>query len=105
MKKKNMKSNQTKPEDNVNMESEYDFSKAVRGKHYKNYRKGHVVSVTKAEGKVQTNYFKLEEGAVMLDPEVRKYFPDSEKVNNALRTLIKLIPAGRPATRKTTRKS
>ena len=29
---------------------------------------------------------------VRLDPDVRKYFPDSDSVNRTLRSLIKLIP-------------
>jgi len=28
----------------------------------------------------------------MLEPDVQRYFPDSESVNKALRTLITLIP-------------
>ncbi len=32
------------------------------------------------------------ERMVMLDPDVREYFPDSESVNRTLRSLIKLIP-------------
>jgi len=32
-------------------------------------------------------HFTLAEGAVMLDPDVKAAFPDSEAVNRALRTL------------------
>jgi hypothetical protein len=42
---------------------------------------------------VTVQYFTLEEGAVMLEPDVRKYFPDSEAVNQVLRSLIALIPS------------
>ena len=35
---------------------------------------------------------KLAEGAVMLEPDVRKYFASSESVNKALRSLIAIIP-------------
>jgi hypothetical protein len=46
-------------------------------------------------------HFKLEEGAVVLAPDVRDYFPNSDTVNQALRTLIRLIPRKRGgATRK-----
>ncbi|HEX6799842.1 MAG TPA: hypothetical protein VF116_19180 [Ktedonobacterales bacterium] len=31
-------------------------------------------------------------GVVVLDPDVRAYFPDSETVNRVLRDLIRLIP-------------
>ena len=71
---------------------EYDFSGGVRGKHYKAYRKGHRVRVRKADGTVVEQHFTLEDGAVMLDADVREYFPDSEAVNKALRALITLVP-------------
>jgi hypothetical protein len=38
---------------------------------------------------------KPKEGAVVLAPDVREYFPDSESVNTVLRSLIKLIPRQR----------
>jgi len=44
------------------------------------------------EGTTTVQHFKLEEGAVLLAPDVRKYFTDSESVNNALRSLIAIIP-------------
>jgi hypothetical protein len=37
---------------------------------------------------------------VMLDPDVRAYFPDTEAVNTALRGLIALIPMRRRTARK-----
>ena len=66
---------------------EYDFSKGVRGKHYKPYREGHSVS-TKNDGTTTVQYFTQEDGAVMLDPDIKVHFPDSESVNRALRSLI-----------------
>jgi len=39
----------------------------------------------------------------MLEPDVRKYFPDSHAVNNALRTLITLIPKKRETAAKANR--
>lgn len=80
------------------MRAEYDFSKmegAVRGKYYKAYREGHTVEIVQEDGTREVHYFRPEEGAVMLDPDVRKYFPDSESVNEALRSLIALIPKKR----------
>lgn len=71
---------------------EYDFSGGVRGKHYKTYRKGHEVKIHKTDGTTVVQCFKLEEGAVMLESDVRKYFPDSDAVNKALRSLIQIIP-------------
>ena len=49
---------------------EYDFSGAVRGKHYQSYRKG-------------TNL-------IVLEPDLAKVFKDSESVNHALRMLLNL---------------
>jgi len=54
------------------MLEEYDFSKGIRGKYAKEYRDG--VNIIK------------------LDNDVKKIFPDAKSVNNALRTLINLIP-------------
>ena len=73
---------------------EYDFTgkKGVRGKYYRAYRQGHTVKIHEADGTVSLHYFTLEDGAVMLEPEVREYFPTPESVNNALRSLIALIP-------------
>lgn len=78
------------------MRSEYDFSSmkgAVRGKYYKAYSSGHQVEIHRADGSTSVQYFKLEEGSIMLSPDVRKYFPNSEAVNNALRSLIAIILA------------
>jgi len=71
--------------------SEYDFSKAVRGKHYKPLHEGYSVYVHKTDGTTVVQHYKLEEGAVMLEPDVRQYFPDSDAVNSALRSLITLL--------------
>jgi hypothetical protein len=81
--------------DNNEMRPEYDFAKmtgGVRGKYHKAYRAGHTVKIHKADGTTVVQYFKLEDGAVMLEPDIRKYFPDSETVNKALRCLIPLLP-------------
>jgi PII-like signaling protein len=53
------------------MLKQYDFSKGVRGKYAKRYATG-------------TNI-------VVLSPDVVEIFPDSESVNEALRTLAKII--------------
>jgi len=80
---------------NDDMLPEYDFTRGIRGKHYKSYRKGHEVKIHKADGTMVTQYFTLEDGAVMLEPDVQEYFPDSESVNSALRSLIALVPEKR----------
>jgi hypothetical protein len=72
----------------INMRDEYDFSKGVRGKHYKAYREGHTVIIHKDDGTKSIQYFREEDGAIMLDPDIKIHFPDSESVNKALRSLI-----------------
>ena len=79
---------------------EYDFSKmgkGVRGKFYQAYRAGHTVRIYKEDGTFEEHYFTPKDGAVILEPDVREYFPDSEAVNEALRGLIALIPRKRMA--------
>ena len=53
------------------MLEEYDFTNGIRGKYAAKY-------------KSRTNLIKL-------DPELREYFPDSASVNEALRSLAKLM--------------
>ena len=60
----------TKSKRRVDMLPEYDFSKGVRGKYAKRYATGSNV--------------------VVLSTDVAKKFPDSDSVNKALRTLVRL---------------
>ncbi|MDP5339431.1 MAG: hypothetical protein NWQ28_12750 [Nodularia sp. (in: cyanobacteria)] len=87
----NINSEQSDSEDNE-MLPEYDFTGGLRGKHYQAYRHGHTVTVHQDDGTEIVQHFTLEDGAIMLDPDVREYFPDAETVNQALRTLISLFP-------------
>jgi hypothetical protein len=73
------------------MRAEYDFTGGVRGKHHKTLRQGYAVEVHQSDGTTLVQHFKLEEGTVVLAPDVRKYFPDSDAVNTALRCLIPLV--------------
>jgi len=73
------------------MRPEYDFRSAVRGRHYKPLHKGYAVHVHKSDGTTVVKHFKPKEGTVTLEPDVREYFPDSEAVNAALRSLIHLM--------------
>ena len=52
------------------MRVQYDFSKGVRGKYAKEYAKG-------------TNI-------IVLDPDLRRFFPDSKSVNEALRVIARI---------------
>ena len=56
------------------MLEEYDFSNGVRGKYAKRYKEG--VNIIK------------------LDSDITKFFPDAKSVNEALRTLIRLMNNG-----------
>jgi len=83
------------PIEGEKMRQEYDFEQMVgetRGAYYKRYREGHTVMVHHEDGSRSVQHFTLEDGAVLLEPDVREYFPDSDAVNKALRALIELIP-------------
>jgi hypothetical protein len=86
---------------------EYDFKgkKGVRGKYAKAMKQGYTVRVTNEDGTVTVRHFMPRENAILLDPDVRAYFPDSESVNRALRSLIALIPekSGKQVAEKKTR--
>lgn len=86
----------TKKKKDDEMRAEYDFSKGERGKFYRPLDKGYKVHVHQSDGTEVINHYTLTEGTVLLAPDVREYFSDSESVNDALRSLIKLtekVPA------------
>jgi len=85
----NKQTHNRKPSDG--MKSRYDFSKGTRTDHAKRYRQGHEVCVERADGSVTIQHFTLEDGAVLLEPDVRAVFRDSKAVNGALRCLIPLL--------------
>jgi len=74
------------------MQPEYEFSGGVRGKHSQAFQRGYKVVIRKEDGSVEERDFSLPQGTVVLDPDVRAYFPDSEAVNRALRGLLELVP-------------
>jgi hypothetical protein len=83
------------PEDVNEMRAEYDFTGGIRGKHYRTLQGGYTITVHQADGTTVVKEVELKEGVVVLEPDVQEYFPDSESVNEALRGLIRLIPAER----------
>jgi len=93
-----MKRQDTNPNEDAGQDEirpEYDFANmtgGVRGKYYRAYRQGHIVEIHKADGTIEIQHFSPEKDAVILEPDVREYFPDSEAVNRALRGLIRLVP-------------
>jgi hypothetical protein len=76
------------------MRAEYDFSGGVRGKHHRSRLRGYVIRIRKSDGTTEVREIDRE-GSVVLEPDVRKYFPNSKAVNRALRTLIEIIPSSR----------
>ncbi len=90
MKKVMTKAIQTREDDT--MRAEYDFTDGVRGKHYRAMQGGYTITIHKADGTSLVKEVKPAEGAVILEPDVREYFPDSDSVNATLRSLIQLIP-------------
>jgi hypothetical protein len=78
---------------------EYDFSgvKGVRGKYYKRMQQGYTIKIHKADGSTVVKEVPPRVGTITLERDVRQYFPDSETVNQTLRSLITLIPHKRKA--------
>lgn len=87
--------------ENTDMRAEYDFTGGVRGKHYRSMQAGYTITVRNVDGTTVVKDVRPKQGAVMLEPEIRKYFPDSESVNKALRCLIPLLPKKNRARTKT----
>jgi uncharacterized DUF497 family protein len=63
--------NMKKMRKDPDMLEEYDFSKGIRGKYAKRYAEG-------------TN-------VIVIEPDIAKYFPDHDSVNQALRSLSEII--------------
>lgn len=86
MKGKDMKDKNKKTNDELRPEYDFDYSKAVRGKHYKRL---------------------MERGAnvVILDPDVAEAFHDSASVNEALRSLLNLTRSTQHLTRSSSERS
>jgi len=76
---------------NNNIRAEYDFTGGVRGKHYRTMQAGYTITIHKADGKTIVKDVMPRNDAVLLEPDVQAYFPDSESVNKALRCLIPLL--------------
>lgn len=69
---------------NKEMLDEYDFKgkKGVRGKYHEAFKQGYTVRVYNDDGTFAEEYF------ASIEADVHKYFPNSESVINALRSLI-----------------
>ncbi len=74
------------------MHDDYNFSNGVRGRYRYLHGQPYTIRVCHPDGSVT---LETVEATIELDPDVRSYFPDSEAVNRALRSLIELIPEKR----------
>lgn len=74
------------------MRTEYDSSRAVRGKHRRAMQAGYTVTARKADSTTVVKDVMPERNAVLLERDVQAHFPDSESVNKALRCLIPPVP-------------
>jgi len=83
---KDMKTKSNIVDDDLRPEYKFDYSKAVRGKHFK---------------------LLLEEGAnvIVLDPDIAKTFTSSSAVNDALRSLLDLTRSTQSLTRRSNGRS
>ncbi len=81
----------------TDMRNEYDFRGGVRGKHYKAMQAGYTITIHNADGTTLVKDVMPKKGAVVIEPDIQAYFPDSESVNKTLRCLIPLLPQKRRA--------
>lgn len=87
------------------MRTEYDFSGAERGSAYRSaLKEGYAIREEHADGTVTVTLVPPE-NAILLEPDVQAYFPDSESVNRALRTIITLFPKSKARGRETSNTS
>ncbi len=75
------------------LRDDYDFSKGTRGKYRHFSGQARTLKVRHPDGSVTVE---TAPPTIELEPDVRRYFPDSEAVNKALRGLIELIPDDEP---------
>jgi hypothetical protein len=93
MKKKTLPKFTSSADDDISLE--YDFTGGVRGKYARTLREeGYTIRVYHDDGTFTETRI-LGENTVVLDPDVREYFPNSRAVNRALRTLISIVPEKR----------
>ena len=93
--KKNKESIHTDMDTSNTMRAEYDFSGGIRGKHFRAMASGYTVTIKNSDGTTVVQEVLPTERTVVLSSDVWEYFPDSDSVNSALRSLISLIPTRR----------
>lgn len=82
-----------KKEADDTLHDDYDFSSGTRGKYRHFSGQARTLKVRHSDGSVTVETVAP---TIELEPDVRRYFPDSEAVNKALRGLIELIPDDKP---------
>jgi hypothetical protein len=95
--------NKNKKPSGTEMRDEYDFSGGVRGKYFREVQAGYTVAIRQEDGTALVKEAQPE-GMVLLEPDVRQYFPDSESVNRTLRSLITLGPMRKTSKSRTRKK-
>jgi hypothetical protein len=88
MRKKDLE--ETVLEDDIR--DEYDFSAGERHVAYRSLDRGYTIREERADGTVLETQVPPRGEVIILDGDVRKYFPDSDSVNRALRSIIALFP-------------
>ncbi len=63
-------------------EYKLDPQKGVRGKYHKAFKQGYSVRIRKKNGEFEQQYF------ASIESDVHKYYPNSDSINKALRSLI-----------------
>jgi hypothetical protein len=75
--------------------AEYDFRKMKnlgRGRYFRDLQQGYSITIQHADGSTEVRQVPPAKNVIVLDPDVQTYFPNSEVVNQVLRSLIALIP-------------
>ncbi len=88
----------------TDMRDEYDFTGGVRGKYAEAMKSGYTITIHSGDGTTLVKEVPPE-GTIVLEPDVREYFPDSESVNRTLRSLITLVPLRKTSKNRTHKKA
>lgn len=101
-----MKKDKTNVDDTLRPEYDLSTCKQVgeRGRHAKRMREGYTTEVTHGDGTKTITHYQVPPDSVVIDCDVRVYFPDSEAINHALHGLIALIPKKSVARKNTAKK-